>query len=475
MLRRLRHGPRLQFLTLAVTVPLLALSAALAVVWSRQHRAAVEDGLLDTARAFAVAIEKELEISITALEALATSTNVDTGNLPSFAAEAQRVLPTQQWYTIFLADPDGRQLFNLEAPLPSLATRPYFQRVVATRQPQVSALVHGDISAGQHVAVAVPVERAGQLRYVLGAAIRPAVLSALLVRLPDPAHVAWIVDRNGTVIARSRDAETSVGTRAAPEYLAGIRRAEEGALRSVLLEGPDDYAAFTGVALADWTVGVSEPAAVLEAPLRRSLWTLALAAVAAAGVASGAAVIIGRRIARPIVSAAVSAEGLATGRPVAVLHSSIQEVKTLTSALRGSAALLERRERERAELDRHKDRLVARLRLVSETTGDLLTAARADRAPGAGIGRAPAGPARRAGGPHGGRGRESRQGRVPRRPVARAPDTAERHARLGTPAPFGAARRHGGPLRLDRGNGHSRGPSLAGVADLDFDVRSAPR
>jgi signal transduction histidine kinase/ActR/RegA family two-component response regulator len=365
-------------LVLAVTVPLLAFSAALAVVWSRQHRAAVEDGLVDTARAFAVAVGKELEISITTLEALATSVHLDTGDLASFSAEARRVLPTQPWYTIFLTDPDGRQLFTterpFETPLPSLADRGYFQRVVARRQPQVSGLVEGDPGAGHHVAVAVPVARGGQLRYVLGAAIRPAVLRQLLVRLPDPAHVAWILDGNGTIIARSGEAETSIGKRAAPEYLAGIRRAEEGVLRSVLLDGPEDYAAFTRVALGGWTVSVGEPARALEAPLRRSLWMVALAAVAAAGMASGAAVTIGRRIARPIVSAAASAEALATGQPVAVLHSRIQEVETLASALRESAALLERRERERAELDRRKDRLVARLRVVSETTGDLLTA-----------------------------------------------------------------------------------------------------
>jgi signal transduction histidine kinase/ActR/RegA family two-component response regulator len=373
---RLRSA--LFLLALAVTIPLLAFSAALAVVWSRQHQAAVEGGLVDTARAFAVAAERELEVSISALEALATSARLDTGDLAGFADEAQRVLPTQQWYTIFLADPGGQQVLRtgqpFETPLPSLADHPYFQRVVATGEPQVSDLIERTLSPGHQIAVAVPVARSGQLRYVLGAAMTPDVLSALLVTLPDPDHVASIVDRNDVVIARSKAPETFVGSRATPEYRAGIRRADEGVFRSGVLEGEGYYAGFTRVRRAGWTVGVGVTARALDVPFHRSLWLLALAAVGAIGLGSGGALVIGRRIARPMAMAATAAEALASGQPVAVPPPSIREVNVLTSALRESAALLERRERARADLDRRKDRLVARLKLVSETTADLLTA-----------------------------------------------------------------------------------------------------
>ena len=342
---------RRQLITLVVVavVPMLLFAFVMVALFGRQERRATERGLRDVTRALTLAIDRELETSLRTLEALASSPHLDRGDLSSFYEHVQRTVPTQpRWRAVVLADAAGDVRLVSTQPLGrsagrSLADHDYFRELVATQKPVFSELIL-DRSAQQSpiIAMAVPVVRVGELRYVLGAALDLNALSQFMTAhtLP-PDWTATILDKNGTVLARSREPETWFG------------RPANSALRTtpggiVFTTGDDggipSYLAHGRAAFAGWTIAVSVPTETVDSPLRRSL------AIAVGGglvlLVGGAllALALGRRVARPIQELVAAAEALGRGKAVTPVASQIAELTRLGTAIATAA-----HERERVE------------------------------------------------------------------------------------------------------------------------------
>src|SRR6185436_3503975 len=180
---------RLVGLVFAAVLPVLAFSAVMTIVFWHQQRAAFEQRFLERVRAMAIALDRELEASIRALEALSGTREVDDGDLEAFAERARRMREAEPtWATVVLAAPDGTQLVNLAhppgEPRPNLYDRPSFQQALTTARPAVSRLQHSMMSGGWSTGVAVPVMRDGKVRYVLCAGIDESVWQMFLSRYP---------------------------------------------------------------------------------------------------------------------------------------------------------------------------------------------------------------------------------------------------------------------------------------------------
>ena len=77
-----------------------------------------------------------------------------------------------------LAGPDDESALRYAAA--SVMDRPHIQRVIATRQPQVSDLIQGRTIEGRFISLAVPVVRDNRVAYVLAALYDLNVLSGVL-------------------------------------------------------------------------------------------------------------------------------------------------------------------------------------------------------------------------------------------------------------------------------------------------------
>lgn len=309
----------LTLLVLVSVVPLLIFAVIIAALLEKQQRASLERSFRDTARALTVAVDHELASSILALEALATSQRLDTGDLEPFYREAQRVMATHPgWLTINLTDPSGRQLINLYAPfgapLPSIGNLEDVRQTLDTGQPAISNLFVGLVLKRATVGMTVPVKRSGTLKYVLGARLDVAGLSRLLSEgeLP-PDWVATIIDRNGIVIARTRGIETLLATPATPEFVARSRQSDAGSFRDVTRDGMPVYVAHSRSHPSGWTVGLGVPVAVVEAPGRTSRWAIIGGGCVFLLLAGVLASVFGRRIAGGIASLSASARALGQG------------------------------------------------------------------------------------------------------------------------------------------------------------------
>jgi PAS domain S-box-containing protein len=309
-------------LVLATGLPLVAFAVIAVTLFTRHERAAVERGSIETARALVAAVDRELMGSISALQALGASRRLDTGDLPRFYEDASRVRAEQsQWRTVRLAAPSQVQLLDLRHPLgepPGPIVEPRsFEEVLRLGRPAVGDLVRDRITGTYDVRVRVPVSGAGRLRYVLTAVVDPAAIDQILRRQRLSGDwIGSILDRNGVHVARNRATDRFFARPASPDLRAALARGGEGSYRGTTLEGLPVFAAFSRSEWSGWTVAFGLPDAVVEAPLRRSLLTLVAGGALFVALGVGLALLVGRRIARPIRVLASSAETLGRGEPL---------------------------------------------------------------------------------------------------------------------------------------------------------------
>jgi PAS domain S-box-containing protein len=325
-------------------VPLLGV-AGIAIWWAHQdERRNMELALLYHARSLTVAVDRGVETSLAGLMGLATSDDLDSADLGKFYEQARLAREAhRRWLTVALVDPSGRQALNLMHPLgsalPSLAALEAFQRTLETREPQISDLVVDPTTARRVIAVTLPLLRDGAVRRVLIAFLTPdGFASTLAAAQIAGGHVATIVDRNGIVVATTRDQEQWVGKPAA----ALVARAHDEEVFS--LEGSAAYTAFSRAPQSRFTVSITAPREQLEGPLRRSLWLLSAAAAGAFALSLGVANLAGRRFTGRLRRLTGAFIAFGRGEPIPELPKfTLSELSGVSAALRDAMALLQTR------------------------------------------------------------------------------------------------------------------------------------
>jgi signal transduction histidine kinase/ActR/RegA family two-component response regulator len=353
-------------------LPIVAFTTLVVVRLSTYERTAVERDLVDTATALATDLDRSVRATVSTLEALAQSRELDGGNLEAFYAEAQRVLPTQaDWRAVILLAPSGQQLLNTLRPLGSVlpeANDPEsLRRAVETRQPVLGDLTQGRIDGTWGFPVRVPVLRDGNVKYVLTATLSADALAGV-IRQERPRQEEWsraLVDRRGVIGARTRAPEQYVGKPATAEFARRSALAEYGIFRDTTLDGADVYVAFARAPRSAWTAGIAAPVAVVDGPPRRQLAIIGGLGVAVLAVSGAGAFLFARRVGRRIGEAATAAEAIVHGEQPPAGESGVEEVARLEQALRQSADLLRRREAER-------DRLLGRAEAANRAKDDFL-------------------------------------------------------------------------------------------------------
>jgi signal transduction histidine kinase/CheY-like chemotaxis protein/HAMP domain-containing protein len=336
-----RHLVILAALTL---LPLIVFTTWTVLEMHREERARVERSLTATARALSLAVDGELTAAVTALEGLATSSDLDTGNFRAFHAQATTLRQQRPgWTTIALDDPDGTEILNVLRPLGTrLALTGKdpedIRRVASSGQPVIGDAFVGPLSGLWVIGVHVPVVRVGKVRYVLSTTIHTHDLRDVLLdqRLPKE-WIGTILDRKRIIVARTHGEEKFVGQPASERLLAASAQASEGWYRGLTKEGTSTYSAFSRSPRTGMTVALGVPAGLIEAPLARSLWRLAGSGALALALGIAVAVFFARRIARPITTLAVTARDIGRGTAPRLPTSPITEVNALQSAMAEAA------------------------------------------------------------------------------------------------------------------------------------------
>lgn len=354
----------LLLLTLVVLLP-PALFGVGATLWAAdREQEAFEQGARQRTLALITAVDTELHGHVETLRALASSYNLEAGNLPAFHRQAMRLLRTQRdWRSIILALPSGERVLDSSlppgAPL-SVIDRTGFEEALRRKEPTIGNLSPEE--SEYRFSVLMPIQSEAQV-YVLMVLVDPKAILALLTpqRLPRD-WVGTVLDANGRVVARTFNPAATVGKPASESLQGALNTAAEGWFQGVTIEGADVYASFHQSPVTGWTVALGIPTAAVDATTGNIIKLLAVGLALATAIALLLAALYSRRISAPIMALASSAKALGWGAKVhPPIDAPVREVRDVSRALIASAHGFNEREERLRAADQAKDEFLAML------------------------------------------------------------------------------------------------------------------
>lgn len=340
---------RLLLMTLALLVPALAAAALAIYAGYRNDRQEVEKHLLETTRALSLVVDRQFGQAEALLWSLAASPQLKARDYAAFDALAREAtrLPGA-WVVV---EEPGRQVVNTRLPpgstLPQTGTQKHWEGI-APGQVRVSNLFIGLVAKQPTVGVETLIsDQDGSQRFVSVILPAEAVSRILVDQGLPPTWIGAIVDRNGTLVARSRDAERFVGKPVTPENVERVRaEVRQGIFGGVSLDGIPALLALSRSPGSGWSTLVAVPRSEITA----GPWQSALYLAAGGGLllvlGSAMALRVGRGIAAPVEGLVTLAQRLGRSEPITPAASGLPEIDRVGDAL--AAASRELRERETA-------------------------------------------------------------------------------------------------------------------------------
>jgi signal transduction histidine kinase len=362
-------------LILVVLIPLLGFSAYL-VIRAAQHE---QELLAETVRGrtheFARTFERELATLRTHLFIIANIGTVEGEGFASFYSRAHSDME-RHGMAVILSDLSGNELLNTRAPLgatlPPLADPEAIRRVATTREPEVSDLTINPVTNRPAVWLSVPVFEGRDLAYVASMNVFPA-LTSLLDQLQLPHDwIAAILDQQGRTVARSLDPQRYIGQPGTPDFMKQTSGENVGWKAFVSREGIPVKVAFDRVTPVNWMIVIAIPLKTLYAPLHRSMIDLVMVGVAALLVALSLALLIGRRISRPISGLVNYAAAVGRGELVQLHATGLRETDAVAHSLHDADAELQRSAAELRDSEHRYRTLAANLARANQERQQLL-------------------------------------------------------------------------------------------------------
>jgi signal transduction histidine kinase/ActR/RegA family two-component response regulator len=348
---------RTQLLLLAGVglLPLAILGAWGLAILLQYQTDEVERSTLAISRALASAVESEHLATITVLNGLADVTPLRDGNIQGFYAVAKSAVQARKnWTGMELLDKNGKVLFRTSEPYgeskPEEPDSASLKTVIETRKPVVGSLQRGE-SGQLEFDVRVPVLRQGELAYVVTAVVKPDRIVDILSRQKGPKDwVMSVFDGAGVRVARSRDHERTVGTRAMPSLAKLLSQdLAEGTGITSTIEGETVFTGYSRVNGLDWMVVAGAPQSNMIAVALTSGTTFAMGVLASLIACVLLALYQARRILDPIEAIGSQAALLREGKPVSIQASEIPELDDMGHALAAASADREALIRSQAE------------------------------------------------------------------------------------------------------------------------------
>ena len=368
----MRIRAHLALIATATLVPVILFSAiSLNLLLDSERKAALRS-LHEIARSTALIVDRELGSAEAGLRILAGSPQLASGDLAGFYAQAKNLKTAPGTWTV-LFDREGRQVLNTVVPFgtplpnPGTIARSGVEAVMGSQRTQVSNLLVGPITKAYVTTLGVPVPVDGGHRYVLAQVFDADYFNTVFLQtgLASTWTVA-IFDRKGNFIARNRKAETMIGRPARPELVAASNRTTEGEVRHKTWEGVDSFDVYTHSDLSGWTVAVAVPAELVESAARHAVLLSALGLLAAILAAAGTAALVSRRLVESIRGVDASAAALARGEAPALVHTGVEEMDKLSSALAGAGTILMQEKHSRQEAEAERARLLENERIARQ-------------------------------------------------------------------------------------------------------------
>ena len=338
-------GFYLSLLVAVILIPALAFSIMMLQRNNAAQRAALQTLAEATAGSISEAVDREIRGMLTTLRVLASGNSLRDDDLQRFHVRARIALQDTGSHIVVLDD-QLNQLLNTRVPF-------------GEANGKTSDPASARFAEEQHVAVVSDgfFGKTAQ-RWVFNVILPPSVShlpQRYLIMTQDARNLAnvlsqqdlrggWnasLVDRNGIVLASSY-----MSSDTGKPFFLGLDP-QTGISRGKLGEHTQEqgYVAVVDTSpFTNWKVVMWAPTTIVDAPLRRSMLSLLLGGLAVSVLATAAAWLIERQIARPARQLARDARRLGAGEAVAATTYPIAEFATVSAAI--AQAAHDRREAE---------------------------------------------------------------------------------------------------------------------------------
>ncbi len=322
-----------------ILAPMVAVALFLVLQVHQAGESATQRELAQRTTATSHAVLERLDSGISYLNALALSDAALTGDLPALYSQANRIAANFPGAAgIGLMGPDLRLRFITAKPYGAPVSAPpdtaTVKRVIATGTPAVSGQFKDPVTGKRVVLLAAPVFREGDVAYALLMELTSDSLTDLLLQQGLPSDwTAAVLDRQGHLVARSRDAERFVGTEATPPVLAFLRARKSGYLDSVTKEGTEVRAYVAPITPYRWNVAIGVPTQNLLAPLQRNLGLFLTVTFLIFVVGMVAAGLAGKALARWNHRLLAAVRAIKSGETVVYKPSGVTELDQMAKSL----------------------------------------------------------------------------------------------------------------------------------------------
>lgn len=331
----------------AVTLlPVLGLTAVLLVRSAALEHKQLESELVQTASSLAELIDHDIERQITILRTLATMPSLAKGDWPTFYNSAKAAVGPNAY--VILIDKSGRQLVNTFVPYgeaPAVTGDPEtLRRILESKEPVISDLFVSLATKRPVYNVSIPITpNGGNVRYVLSLGqLTDDFVSVLQSQSRGPEWVTSFIDRQGTVLARSRDHGRFSGKPHA-SFAVDSKGNGNQVRRTTSLDGEDVLQAVIRSKTTGWFVTASVPVHMAEASLRQSAWFWSALAGLSFVLALSGAWLFGRLMARPIQASMEAAAALGREEAISALNSNLTEANAVVAAQQRASEELTKR------------------------------------------------------------------------------------------------------------------------------------
>ena len=330
---------RLLLLVLAVVLPALT-AAGIAVYYVYQEEQEFNrQSMRETARALALALDRDMARREAILRTLASSPAI-LGGEPERAYRYAQAVAQETGSAIILSDLEGRRILNTRLPPgaklpPMLPAERASRRRLGNEVTIVSDVYLPPAGLGPHsFAIQIPVRRDGKVIAFLTMASFAADMQKLLEqqRLPAGWH-ATIVDRQSVVVARSVDADKFVGKPVRGDLAEKMTQANEGFHEGRNLAGVPSTAFFNRAPASGWIFLLAVPHSALYGTASRATVLLAATSTLLLGLGLAAALAVARGTSRAVERLREAAERLGRHQPVRVIASGTTELDAVADAM----------------------------------------------------------------------------------------------------------------------------------------------
>ena len=321
-------------LVAVLVVPGIAFAGLLLARYAHSERVRYELESVDVARAASTALDRYLNGLQTTLQTLSTSAFLAAGDLEGFHQQAERI-KSFIGADIGLRRPDGQQLLNTRLPWgAALPPTPLAvdAQVIATGKPVVSDVFTGIVANRPLVAIILPVNVGGELKYLLHISSETNRFHDVVVSVVPDNWLIGIGDRRGTYVTRSENHSEFTGKPGVPAFLARAS-AFEGTFVGENAYGEKVLVGYTHMGLANWLVAANIKQSVIEAPLTEALYVLVAFGALTLLIASMIALWLWRFIARPLEGLAVASRQVGKMQSPILVETSLREFAVVRDAL----------------------------------------------------------------------------------------------------------------------------------------------